>query len=107
MDESTITHWYQGGFMVEDQRFAARRPDVLVDRTLTLGSAVTVSGPVDVAFNVSTSGTDSHWTVKVIDVFLGSGVVANPRAPNVLASVTSPLDGPILWRAASDLDLRC
>jgi hypothetical protein len=74
-----ITHWYNPGFMDEDQRFAARRPDVLVYETAPLDSAVTVAGPVDVAFSVSTSGTDCDWIVKVIDVFPNQfGTVAGP-----------------------------
>jgi hypothetical protein len=68
-----ITHWYNNGFMVEDQRFASRRPDVLVYRTPPLTSATTVAGPIDVDFVVSTSGTDCDWIVKVIDVFPDSG----------------------------------
>ena len=68
-----IVQWYNSGFMVEDQRFAARRPDVLVYRTEPLTADLTVAGPVDVDFVVSTSGTDCDWIVKVIDVFPDSG----------------------------------
>jgi len=64
-----ITHWYNPGFMLEDQRFAARRPDVLVYQTEPLTAAVTIAGPMQVEFTVSTSGTDADWVVKVIDVF--------------------------------------
>jgi putative CocE/NonD family hydrolase len=64
-----ITHWYDPAFMVEDQRFAARRPDVLEYQTPPLDSALTVAGPIPVEFSVSTSGTDCDWIVKVIDVF--------------------------------------
>jgi putative CocE/NonD family hydrolase len=64
-----ITQWYDPGFMVEDQRFAARRPDVLVYQTPPLDSALTVAGPIGVDFAVSTTGTDCDWIVKVIDVF--------------------------------------
>lgn len=71
---NAITHWYDGGFMVEDQRFASRRPDVLVYLTRPLTSATTVAGPIDVDFVVSTSGTDCDWIVKVIDVLPDSGV---------------------------------
>ncbi len=65
---SEIRHWYNPAFMLEDQRFAARRPDVLVYRTVALLSDVTVAGPIDVEFLVSTSGTDCDWVVKLIDV---------------------------------------
>ena len=64
-----ITQWYDPGFMVEDQRFAARRPDVLVYQTPVLDSALTVAGPITVDFDVSTTGTDQDFIVKVIDVF--------------------------------------
>jgi len=71
-------HWYSPAFMVEDQRFAARRPDVLVYQTEPLGADLTVAGPIDVDFVVSTSGTDCDWIVKVIDVFPDSGT-GTPR----------------------------
>lgn len=56
-------------FMVADQRFAASRPDVLVYRTPPLEHDVTLAGPVTPALYVSTSGTDSDWVVKLIDVY--------------------------------------
>jgi putative CocE/NonD family hydrolase len=70
---AAFRHWYNPAFMVEDQRFAARRPDVLVYQTEPLAGDLTVAGPVDVDFVVSTSGTDCDWIVKVIDVFPDSG----------------------------------
>lgn len=56
-------------YMIADQRFAARRPDVLVYQTPELQEDVTLTGPVEVDLLVSTSGTDSDWIVKVIDVY--------------------------------------
>jgi len=56
-------------YMVEDQRFAGRRPDVLVYESDTLEESVTLAGPVTVDIYVSTSGTDSDWIVKLIDTF--------------------------------------
>jgi putative CocE/NonD family hydrolase len=56
-------------FMVEDQRFASRRPDVLVYQSDVLSENVTVVGPVRVELHVSTSGTDADWVVKLIDVY--------------------------------------
>jgi hypothetical protein len=64
-----IRHWYNPAFMLEDQRFASRRPDVLVYTTDELTADVTAAGPIAVDFAVSTSGTDSDWIVKLIDVF--------------------------------------
>ncbi len=56
-------------YMTEDQRFAATRPDVLVYKTGVLDHDVTIFGPINVDLKVSTSGTDSDFDVKVIDVY--------------------------------------
>ncbi len=56
-------------YMVDDQRFAARRPDVLVYQTEPLETEITIAGPVRPALVVSTTGTDSDWVVKLIDVY--------------------------------------
>jgi len=58
-------------YMVEDQRFAARRPDVLVYRTPPLEEDLTVAGSIAIDLHVSTTGTDGDWIVKVIDVYTG------------------------------------
>ena len=64
-----ISFDYSAPYMVEDQRFAARRPDVLVYETAPLKEDLTLAGPIHPVLNVSTTGTDSDWIVKVIDVF--------------------------------------
>ena len=56
-------------YMTEDQRFASRRPDVLVYQTAPLTEDVSVMGAVTVDLSVSTSGTDADFVVKLIDVF--------------------------------------
>jgi uncharacterized protein len=56
-------------YMDADQRFAAKRPDVLVYQTNPLEEDVTVAGPVSPRLWVSTSGTDSDFVVKLIDVY--------------------------------------
>ncbi len=56
-------------YMIADQRFASKRPDVLVYQTGELETDVTIAGPVEVDLFVSTSGTDSDWIVKLIDVY--------------------------------------
>ncbi|WP_435017650.1 CocE/NonD family hydrolase [Tundrisphaera sp. TA3] len=55
-------------YMVDDQRFAARRPDVLVYQTAPLEADVTLAGPITPELIVSTTGTDADWIVKLIDV---------------------------------------
>ena len=66
-----ITHNYPKDFMTEDQRFAATRPDVLVYQTAPLTEDVTVAGDLHPSLFVSSSGTDSDFVVKLIDVFPG------------------------------------
>jgi putative CocE/NonD family hydrolase len=55
-------------YMVADQRFAATRPDVLVYVTEPLEEDLTLAGPVSPRLFVATTGTDSDWVVKLIDV---------------------------------------
>ncbi len=58
-------------YMVEDQRFAARRPDVLVYESEPLERDLTLAGPLVAELRVATTGTDADWIVKLIDVFPG------------------------------------
>ena len=56
-------------WLVEDQRFVDRRPDVLTWESDTLTEDVTVSGKIVANIFASTSGSDSDWIVKLIDVY--------------------------------------
>ncbi|MEP6616235.1 MAG: CocE/NonD family hydrolase [Ginsengibacter sp.] len=56
-------------YMTDDQRFASRRPDVLVFETDALQNDLTVAGPVVADLFVSVSTTDADFVVKLIDVF--------------------------------------
>ncbi len=56
-------------WLVDDQREASGRPDVLAFVSDTLQSPVKISGQPMVNLVASTSGTDSDWVVKVIDVY--------------------------------------
>jgi putative CocE/NonD family hydrolase len=56
-------------FMVEDQRFASRRTDVLTYQTEVLSEDVTVAGPILAELVASTTGTDADLVVKLIDVY--------------------------------------
>jgi putative CocE/NonD family hydrolase len=56
-------------YMVEDQRFVADRPDVLVYQTDVLTEDITLSGAVSADLWVSTTGTDADFVVKLIDVY--------------------------------------
>ncbi len=56
-------------YMIDDQRFAARRPDVEVYQTDVLTEDITLTGPLMAKLAVSTSGTDADYVVKLIDVY--------------------------------------
>lgn len=58
-------------WMIEDQRFAARRPDVLVYQSDVLAEDLTIAGPITAHLHVATTGTDADYIVKLIDVFPG------------------------------------
>ncbi|SNR82791.1 CocE/NonD family hydrolase [Lutibacter flavus] len=55
-------------YMTDDQRFAARRGDVLVFETDVLENEFTLAGDIFAKLQVATTGTDADWIVKVIDV---------------------------------------
>lgn len=66
--------YYAGGsgwgtWLTEDQRFAHLRPDVLSWETAPLAEDIVVAGNIVARLFASTSGTDSDWVVKLIDVF--------------------------------------
>jgi putative CocE/NonD family hydrolase len=56
-------------YMADDQRFAASRSDVLVYETEPLTEDVTIAGPVRPKLKVASTGTDSDFVVKLIDVY--------------------------------------
>jgi uncharacterized protein len=56
-------------WMVEDQRFAHQRPDVLTWETSTLHEDVAVAGNLTARLFASTTGTDCDWIVRLIDVY--------------------------------------
>ncbi|MEO2062924.1 MAG: CocE/NonD family hydrolase [Christiangramia sp.] len=56
-------------YMSGDQRFAARRPDVLVFETDVLQEDMKLVGEIQANLKVATTGTAADWVVKVIDVY--------------------------------------
>ena len=56
-------------YMIDDQRFAERRPDVLSFKTVVLPEDVTVTGIVTADLFTAISSTDADFVVKLIDVF--------------------------------------
>ncbi len=67
----------------EDQRFASRRPDVLVYRSEILTEDVTIAGPLHAELFVSTDKSAADWIVKLVDVQPGKPVGAKGRASGV------------------------
>ena len=70
-------------YMTGDQRFAGRRTDVLVYQTQPLADDVTFAGPLKASLYVSTTGTDSDWVVKLIDVYPGNYPDPDPNPTGV------------------------
>ena len=64
-----VSSWSR--WLVDDQRFLANRKDVLSWRTDVLSEDMTISGDIIANLFASTSGTDSDWVVKLIDVYPG------------------------------------
>lgn len=68
---------------VEDQRFVASRTDVLTYETGPLSEDLTFAGPPSAELFASTSGTDSDWVVKLIDVFPNDAPDPSPNPLNL------------------------
>jgi uncharacterized protein len=64
---TTELTWAQ--WLVDDQRESSGRPDVLVFTTEVLTAPVKISGQPIANLIASTSGSDSDWVVKLIDVY--------------------------------------
>lgn len=79
-DQSTT---YPRAYPIEDQRFVASRPDVLVYETEPLEEDLTFAGPLHATFHVSTTGTDSDWVIKLVDVYPGDYPNPVPNPANV------------------------
>ena len=74
-DPTQWTTW-----LVHDQRFVSDRPDVLVYQTAALDKPVHIMGAPQVDLFAATSGTDSDWVVKLIDVYPNTSPEAASRA---------------------------
>jgi len=70
-------------YMTYDQRFASRRTDVLSYQTEPLEKDMTIAGPITPMLRVSTSGTDSDFIVKLIDVYPNNSPDPDPNPREV------------------------
>jgi uncharacterized protein len=78
-----MTTGYPRSYPVHDQRFAASRPDVVVYETEPLEEDLTFAGPLTASLHVSTTGTDSDWVIKLIDVYAGDYPDPKPNPANI------------------------
>ncbi|MHB1168735.1 MAG: CocE/NonD family hydrolase [Longimicrobiales bacterium] len=70
-------------WMIEDQRFAARRPDVLTYQTEALEEDVTIAGPILANLSFTSTGTDADFIVKLIDVLPNDAPDPSPNPTGV------------------------
>lgn len=81
-------------YMTDDQRFASRRPDVLVFETPVLENDVTVAGPLYADLFTAISTTDADFVVKLIDVFPTDYKYADAQSqPNRSVGGSYPMQG--------------
>jgi len=66
---ASVTESVKYEYMIEDQRFADRRPDVISFRTVPLTDTLRIAGEIEVNLTVDITSTDADFIVKVIDVF--------------------------------------
>ena len=78
-------------YMVDDQRFASYRPDVLVYESDVLTEDVTIAGPISPKLKIVSTGTDSDFDVKLIDVFPDGAPDKEDTRPNKRILDSPPL----------------
>jgi putative CocE/NonD family hydrolase len=85
-----------GDYMIRDQRVASRRPDVLVYTGDELKEDLTIVGPIRARLFVSTTGTDSDWIVKLIDVYPDNYPAGGSDSPVKLGGYQRLVRGDVL-----------
>ena len=80
-DITTTMGFTPHNYMSEDQRFAGRRPDVLVFQTDVLTEDITLGGEIMSHLNIASTGTDADFFVKLIDVY-PADEANHPYMPN-------------------------
>jgi putative CocE/NonD family hydrolase len=89
IDMNDANQWKS--WLVHDQRFVSDRPDVLVYQTAVLGNAIHIMGAPQVDLFAATSGTDSDWVVKIVDVYPNSSPESNQGAMPGMAGFELPI----------------
>ena len=80
--------WF--AWLVDDQSFLADRKDVLSWRSDVLTEDVTITGDIIAKLFASTSGSDSDWVVKLIDVYPADSPL-DPKMANYQLMVASEI----------------
>jgi putative CocE/NonD family hydrolase len=78
-------------YMVDDQRFASKRADVVTYQTDPLEEDVTIAGPISPKLKVTSTGTDSDFVVKLIDVYPSDAPDLDVTAMNKRVLDTPPI----------------
>jgi len=78
-------------WLVHDQRFVSDRPDVLVYRTEALQKPVHIMGAPQVDLFAATSGSDSDWVVKLLDVYPNTSPESDQGAKSGMAGFELPI----------------
>lgn len=95
MLRSTPSRHYRE-YMVEDQKFASRRPDVLVYQTPVLTEDLTLGGPVVADLWVSISTTDADFVVKLIDVYPDQPSATNMKVDYLMSGYQQLVRGEVM-----------
>jgi putative CocE/NonD family hydrolase len=95
MLRSTPSRHYRE-YMVEDQKFASRRPDVLVYQTPVLTEDLTLGGPVVADLWVSISTTDADFVVKLIDVYPDQPSATNVKVDYLMSGYQQLVRGEVM-----------
>lgn len=80
-------------YLLDDQRFAAQRPDVMVYQTEPMTEELSLAGEVEVELEVSLTTTDADFVVKVIDVFPADFAYDNAAEKNRRAPMNYNMSG--------------
>jgi uncharacterized protein len=89
IDMNDSTQWRT--WLVHDQRFVSDRPDVLVYQTEALQMPVHIMGAPQVDLFAATSGSDSDWVVKIVDVYPNTSPESDQGAKNGMAGFELPI----------------
>ncbi len=77
IDKYALQRFFE--YMTADQRFAARRPDVVTYASTELNDEMVLAGPLEADLWITTTGSDADFVVKLIDVYPATVVDPDPN----------------------------